>query len=177
MRSIEGQTHFSTFLACQIEFDPEWTDIECFTSKPPHCLQTCPAIIGRVVCKSTNSRPKVMLSSRITLARNILTTIELSFNSMGLLVESWLFCVQYLSCSMCFWCMLGGSFLIWMTSNLFWFIEGQTHLGVQRGARMSLALNEPKWVALLWNSYITSKDAPLVKRNHWNCRQTTNGNS
>ena len=34
-----------------------------------------------------------------------------------------------------------------------WFIEGQTHVGMQsRGAKMSLALNSPKQVALQSNS-------------------------
>ena len=28
------------------------------------------------------------------------------------------------------------------------FIEGQTHFGMPRGAKLSLALNEPEWIAL-----------------------------
>ena len=31
-----------------------------------------------------------------------------------------------------------------MKNNLYQFIEGQTHFGMPRGARMTLAVNEPK---------------------------------
>ena len=39
----------------------------------------------------------------------LLSIIELSSNSRWLLVGSWLFCIQYLPCSVSFWCMLGGT--------------------------------------------------------------------
>jgi hypothetical protein len=38
---IEGKTQLTTFLACQDEFDPQWTDTECSLLKPLHCLQAC----------------------------------------------------------------------------------------------------------------------------------------
>ena len=31
-----------------------------------------------------------------------------------------------------------------MKNNLFWYIEGHTHFGTTRGAKMNLVLNEPK---------------------------------
>ena len=40
--------------------------------------------------------------------------------------------------------MLADSVEIWTKNSLYWFIKGQTHFGMQRGAKMSLALNEPK---------------------------------
>jgi hypothetical protein len=53
-------------------FDPQLvTDIECSSFKPPHdylqaCTENFPNMDG-VVCKTSNSRPEVMLSYRITL--------------------------------------------------------------------------------------------------------------
>ena len=63
---IEDQTHFKHILTYQNEFDPQRTNIECtapFT--PPHYPQACTKnlpIVEGVVCKKTNSKPKVMLS-------------------------------------------------------------------------------------------------------------------
>ena len=49
----------------------------------------------------------------------------------------------------------------------YWFIEGQTrYLGIPRGAKMYLALNEPKLVALHSNSNSTSENAPQMERNY-----------
>ena len=48
------------------------------------------------------------------------------------------------SCSASFQCMLGGSVEACMKNILEWFIGGQTQFGMQSGAKMSLALNEPK---------------------------------
>ena len=42
-----------------------------------------------------------------------------------------------------------------MKNILYRFIEGQTHFGMSRGAMMSLAINEPKYVALHSNSNTT----------------------
>ena len=41
-------------------------------------------------------------------------------------------------------------------------MEGQTHFGMPRGAKMHLALIETKWVPL--HSNTTSKDAPQVEK-------------
>jgi hypothetical protein len=38
------------------------------------------------------------------------------------------------------WCMLGGSVWIWIKSNLFWFIECQTHISTSWHAKMRLIL-------------------------------------
>ena len=52
---------------------------------------------------------------------------------------------------------------------VWWFEERACHKGplrvMPRCAMMSLALNEPKWVALYSNSNTTSKYAPQVGRN------------
>ena len=52
--------------------------------------------------------------------------MESSLNSMGLLVRKWLFCIQHLPCL-----------------EVVWRFE-QTHFGMPTGAKMILALNEPK---------------------------------
>lgn len=45
------------------------------------------------------------------------------------------------------------------------FIEGLAHFGMLRGAKMSLALNGPKYIALHSNSNNTiSENAPYVER-------------
>jgi hypothetical protein len=49
---------------------------------------------------------------------------------------------------------------------LYWFTEGQTHFGMPKGAKMSLALAGAKMVALLTNSNTTSKHAPQVERTY-----------
>ena len=43
-----------------------------------------------------------------------------------------------------FRCMLGVSVEVRMKNILYQFMEGQPRLGLPRGAKMSLALNEPK---------------------------------
>ena len=40
------------------------------------------------------------------------------------------------------WCALGGNVWIWMKSNLFRFIEGQTHFSTSWHFKMSLTLNQ-----------------------------------
>jgi hypothetical protein len=41
-------------------------------------------------------------------------------------------------------CMLGGSAEVQTKTICSWFIEGQTHFGMPRGAKLSSALNEQK---------------------------------
>ena len=62
-RSIEGQTYFTTSWHARMS-DPQWTDIECSSFKPPHYLQACTEnlpIMEGVVCKMTTSRPEFIL--------------------------------------------------------------------------------------------------------------------
>ena len=76
---------------------------------------------------------------------SICTLVYLSSNSKWLLVGSWLFCIQHLSCWVSLGCMLGDSHVeVWTKSILDRFIKGQTEIAVSRGAKMSLAPNEPK---------------------------------
>lgn len=42
------------------------------------------------------------------------------------------------------WCNLGVSVEVQMKNILYQFMEGQPHLGLPRGANMSLALHKPK---------------------------------
>ena len=58
-----------------------------------------------------------------------------------------------------------------MKNNLYRFIEDQTHFGMPRGAKMSLALDEPKWVAPLSIPSTTYKRAPQVERKYLCCMQ------
>ena len=67
--------------------------------------------------------------------------------------------------------MLGSSVEVWTKNILYRFIEGQTHFGMPRGDKMSLALNKAKHVACHSNSFSTSKYAPRVERNYWYCIQ------
>ena len=52
-----------------------------------------------------------------------------------------------------------------MKNILYWFIEGQTHFSMPRGAKMNIVLNEPKQVALHSHKNTTSEHAPQVERN------------
>jgi hypothetical protein len=52
-----------------------------------------------------------------------------------------------------------GSKEVGTKSTLFWFIESQTHSGMPRGAKVRMALNEPKQVT-------TSEHAPQVESNY-----------
>ena len=64
-------------------------------------------------------------------------TLELSFNSTGILVGSWLFCKQYFPCVISFLCMLGVGVGVW-TKNIF--------IG-SLSAKLTLApLDMPKWL-------------------------------
>ena len=51
---------------------------------------------------------------------------------------------------------------------LYWFIEGQTHQGMPRGAKVSEAFNDLKQVAFHSNTSTTSKDGPQVERDYGN---------
>ena len=62
-----------------------------------------------------------------------------------------------------------------MRNILHRYVESQTHFGMPRGAKMSLALNEPNKVALCSNSNTTSKHAPTVVSNIDFVCKTTNG--
>ena len=43
------------------------------------------------------------------------------------------------------WWTLGGGVWSWMKSNLFWFIEGQTHFSTSWHAKMRLTINDLLW--------------------------------
>ena len=70
--------------------------------------------------------------------------LDLSFNSTRVSDGSWLFCRQYILCSIIsFWCMFGVNVEVWTKNFLFRFIEDHAHFGMPRGAKMSLIPNEP----------------------------------
>ena len=60
------------------------------------------------------------------------------------LVGSWLFCIQQLPCLVSLQCMPGGSVEVWTKNILNWFIVGQTHFGMPRGAKWV-------WLSMHWN--------------------------
>ena len=70
-RLTEGQTHFSTSWHVQMSVTLNELSIDCSPCKPSHHLQACtqnlPNMKEGVLCKTTNSQPKVMLSSRKSL--------------------------------------------------------------------------------------------------------------
>ena len=72
---------------------------------------------------------------------NCRETMKLSFNWTGLLVESWLFCIQYFPCLVSFQSVLGIGAEVWMESILYQFIEAKVNL--EPLAKMSSDLNEP----------------------------------
>ena len=89
-------------------------------------------------CKFTDRRCQDDHSSGAKLVKH---NIDIS-NSTWLLVPSWLFYIQDLPISV--WRMLGGSVEVWAMNILYWSIEGHINWGMWRGAKMNLALNEPK---------------------------------
>ena len=64
--------------------------------------------------------------------------------------------------------MLGGSSgEVWKKDIQYWFIKGKlilAHFDTPRGAKITLALNEPKQVALHSNSSTNSENAPQVEK-------------
>jgi hypothetical protein len=116
---------------------------------------------------------KTWLTDKLTLAatsvsQNV-TSLELSPNSTWFLVGSWRFCIQHLRLSVSLRCILEDSVKVWKKYILYPLIEGQTHFGIPRGAKMSLALNTPTEISC---SYI------LIMHHKWQeisdilCRQT-----
>ena len=95
-----------------------------------------------------------------------LLTAELYYNGYCFFWElvpmifHWLICIQNQQFSKIVWCMLGGSVWIWMKSNLFRFIEGQTTYSTSWHAKMSLTLNGPIKNVLLSNLHTTSNHEP-----------------
>ena len=55
--------------------------------------------------------------------------------------------------------MLGGSVWVWVESDLFRLVEGQTHFSTSWHAKMSLTLTEPIQSVLCSNLHTTSKHA------------------
>ena len=70
------------------------------------------------------------------------------------------FCIQHLPSSVNVEVVME----VWTKDILYWFIEGQTHIGMPRGAKMNLALNEPKQVTLYTTSITTFEHTPQVKK-------------
>lgn len=136
----------------------------------------CPANYNHALGFSILLQRKVMLSWRLLMFKMTIVwkemVLEFSFKSMGLFIWSRLFCTQYLPCSVRFQCILEGGEEVWTRSILCQFIEGQTHLGVWKGAKMGLALYEPKWVVLYSISKTTYKhplqaEIYLLQNNQW----------
>ena len=95
-------------------------------------------------CSTTRDYPAIQ--SRHAAFCNYLASwklLKLSSTSTWLLVGSWLFCIQHPPFSVSFRCMLGGTVEIRRKNILYQVIEGQTHFGMPRGAKMSFALHEP----------------------------------
>jgi hypothetical protein len=82
--------------------------------------------VGLVGCM-THINSKGGMNMQHWLFLSIWKTLELSFNSLWLLVGSWLFCLQNFSCLVSFWCMRGGSVEVWTKKILYRFMKGQTH--------------------------------------------------
>jgi hypothetical protein len=79
------------------------------------------------------------------------------------------FCRQHLPCSVCFWCMLGGSVEVWTKNILYRSIEGQTHFSMHKKVHKKVSKwawpsIKPKHVPLHSISNSTSKHAAQVER-------------
>ena len=93
------------------------------------------------------------------------------------MVRSWLSCIQHLLKSVPFWCTFGGSSVeVWTQNILYQFIESQFQFGMpSRGAKMSLAFNEPQTEMVALHSNLnkaTSEHAAISqveRRNYWYC--------
>ena len=125
-----------------------------------------PKLIGWLcvcVCGVGGSRRNEWMSS----------LVELSFNSTspGIVVGSWLFCIQHFF----FLCLVSFFLLhvlmiviveVWNEEYYVWYLWGSNLVGrAMRGAKTRLTLNEPKQVALNRNSNTTIKHAPKVEKN------------
>ena len=58
------------------------------------------------------------------------------------MIFHWLFCIQCQLFLSTMWCILRGSIWIWTKSNLFWFIEGQTHFSTSWDGNVSLTFRK-----------------------------------
>ena len=96
-------------------------------SKCEGCLCEVPPMI-KTRCSITINCSNVSFD-----VQNPLYTVKLSPTQWDFLLEVsplWFPLVVFYTksiFSLHLWCMLGGHIWIWMKSNLFWFIEGQTH--------------------------------------------------
>ena len=64
--------------------------------------------------------------------------IDLFFNSTGVLIRTWLFCIQHFLCSVIFWFMLGIGVEVWM--------EKIFYISSLRAKLIMGPLDMPKWV-------------------------------
>jgi hypothetical protein len=72
--------------------------VSCFS-----CFQET-AVSGYTSCSQSVTWTLMYFKNLLFLA-----SIGVIFNTMGLLVGSWLHCIQHLPCLVSFWSMLGGS--------------------------------------------------------------------
>ena len=105
-------------------------------------------IVGGVILQEKNVRStkqccKTAPTDKVRSTYN--KTIELSSDSTWLLVGSWLFCIQRLSHSVRFWCLIRGSGEVRTKKNSkIVHCGSNSYIGMPRGPTWSLVLNEPK---------------------------------
>ena len=102
-----------------------------------------PAILANM--EVISSSPLQILINPTKEPRHLKKVLNCQVVSIMLFMRIFIFCIihkhmfhKFLPCLVSFWCMLGGS-EEFCTHN-----EDQTQFGMPRGAKMSLALNEPK---------------------------------
>ena len=96
---IEGQTHLSTSWHTKMSLTFNELIENVLLVKPPHYLQACTENLPNmecVVCKITNSQPKVMLSLRLTLMYSGILDFILVFSGEGSK------CLGNFKCIVCF---------------------------------------------------------------------------
>ena len=95
----------------------------------------------QILCKNVNTISWIAYS-----------TLKSFFNSMGHFVRN-LFPMFFNWLILHLWCMFGGSVWLWIKSNLFRLIEGQTHFSTSWHATVSLTTND--WYTMIFVKIFT----------------------
>jgi hypothetical protein len=119
--------------------------LDVLDTPKPHVKQSKP--LAKIVFKRARWNSFLSILSQVDAAPPLNSghnPLESSSNSTRLMVGNWLLCIQDPPCLVILWCVLEGIVEVWTNNILYPFIEGQTYLGMLRGANMISALNEPK---------------------------------
>ena len=103
--SVSLQLYFNFYMGQNMKSDwifALWLQV-CTTSN----RTANPGAHKNVTCRLYVTTPPVTCGLCNVISNGIIPILELSLNSMGVLVGSWLFCTQHFPCLVSFRCMLG----------------------------------------------------------------------